>query len=184
MQNHNSEPNPELLEQHYQYQKAKRRREGLRFAAVILAVVGVTSGTWLGYEYFTHAQFAMQIPSAIRDDVDFPIYLPERASYLADGHSFTYSNGILLFQAGAPTAPLTIAEQSKATNFDLSKFSTAQGLTDTRQLIIGTDAVLFGQLHGLNIAIVDTGQTIVTITTAATQSSTTIEPAVRSLQKL
>ncbi len=184
MQNSNTQPNPELFEQHYQYQKARRYRGLLKFAAIVLIGFAIASAMALGYICYSRLQLSSQIPQTLRDNIDFPVYLPGQSKFRSEEPSFKYSNGILLFLAGSKDDPLTVSEQKVPADFDLSKFSTGEGLTETTELTVHGHRVLLGKVHGLNIAIIDTGQTIVTITSAAAQPSATIESIVRSLQKI
>jgi hypothetical protein len=179
-----NEPTPELLEQFYQYQKAKRHRGWRISGTVLFGLLLVAFASWQTIGYYQRRQLSNQIPVAIRQDVDFPVYLPTSSEFRPDPQSFDYSSGVLLFQAKLVGTQLTIAEQKKTPEFDLSKFSTAQGLTDTKQLSIDGSSALLGKVRGHNIAIVDTGKTIVTITSTSTQPTETLELIVRSLQKV
>jgi len=184
MDKRNIEPNSELFEQHYQYQKARRYRGRLKFAAIALIGFAIASAMALGYIYYARFELSRQIPMAIRDNIDFPVYLPGQSKFQSDENSFKYSNGILLFLAGSKDNPLTVSEQKMPADFDLSKFSTGEGLTETTELTVHGHNALIGKLHGLNIAIMATDQTMVTVTSAAAQPSATIESIVRSLQKI
>lgn len=165
-------------------QDGKRRRTWIKLAAGLSILAVAISVVWLGIIYFSHVQLSRQVPITIRQNIDFPVYLPALSDFPPDQQSFNYSNGVLFFQAGSKNAQVTFAEQRKTTDFDLGKFSTAQGLTGMKQLTINNNSVLLGKVHELNIGIIDTGETIVTITSVSNQPSSSIESIVRSLQQV
>jgi len=180
----NIEPNTDLFEHHSRSQEGNRRRGWTKLAASLVIVAVAISVAWIGNRYFSHLQLSRQVPTAIRQNIDFPVYLPAESKFQPDKQSFSYSQGVLFFQAGSNSTQVTFAEQRKTTDFDLAKFSTAQGLTGMKQLTINNNAVLLGKVHGLNIGIIDTGETIVTITSASNQPSSSIESIVRSIQQV
>ncbi len=174
----------ELLEELNRLQKAQKKRRWRRITLLLLVLVLLASGGWYGVGYYQHRQLTNQFPASIRQSVKFPVYLPSQPQFQPDKQSFNYSNGILQYQAGSSDARVTITQQKKPADFDLSKFSTGEGLTNKNELTINGNKVLLGTVRGFSIAIMDTGQTIVTITSTSAQSSATIESVVRSLQKV
>ena len=69
-------PNPELLEQLYQYQKAQRQKAWRKFSFALLIIVVTAFATMQGYGYYRHRKLVNQIPASIRQDIGFPVYLP------------------------------------------------------------------------------------------------------------
>lgn len=181
------EPNKDvpkaLLHEKKLQNSLKKTKFWRRAAIILLATLTVGLAGWQGYKVYQRRQFVNQIPQSIRERVDFPIYLPASPKFVPDKQSFSYSGGVLLFVAGND-ARLTFAEQQKPASFDLSKFSAGVGLEGPKQLTVKEYTVLLGNLKGMSIAVVDTGQTIVTITGGTSEPYGSMEAVIQSLRKI
>ena len=178
-----SDVNAELLIKFSQVQKT-RQRHNRRIALVILLVVATLAASgWQATKYYQRQKILNQIPSQVHAQADFPIYLPSMHKTGLNLSSFDYSNGVLFFAANTQDYSLNFTEQKQPLSFELSKFSTDEGLTQTKEITINNHRTLLGKVLGRSIAIVDTGQTVVTITSKSYVTIETIEAVVRSLQK-
>lgn len=174
----------ELLDHIYQYQKSKRQQIWRKTIIIFALLTILSAASWQGYIYSKHQHLVGMVPQSIRQNINFPIYLPTQSNSSPNQQSFNYSSGVLIFTAGSNDMQLTIMQQQRSADFELGKFSVGEGLTEIKELTINGNKVLQGKLNGHSIGIVDTGQSIVTMTSIATVSSETMAAIIKSLQKI
>jgi len=174
-------PDPELLEQLYQYQKAKRHRAWQRSGIILFGLLLVVFAAWQGYGYYQHRQLVSQIPASARTGLDFPVYLPSD-KYLTDSKSFTNSNDILNFKVSGAGNEFMFAEQAQPAEFELSHYTNGVGISEPKEITTSYGKALLGKVLSRNILIVSTQKTLVTVTSSADIGS--LESLAYSLSKI
>jgi hypothetical protein len=172
----------DLLEKLDRYQSAKKRKARKSAALALIILTFLAATVWSGYSWIQHRQLTARVPANIREEAGFPIYMPSENKIRPEPKTFDYSNGVILFTAVAGNTRFTISEQQKPAEFDLSKFSTAQGLSNAKEVTLKSGQALIGTVHGLSIGIIDTGKTIITIT--CPDSNADMESVLKSFEKI
>ena len=149
---------------------------------IMLGILVTGSLILFGYKQYEHSKLSKTIPISIRQNVDFPIFVPVSSNTKVDNQTFDYSNGILQFTVQNSDEQLRFSQQKKTPEFDISKFAGGIQITGVKQLALANGQLVIGSIQGRTIAIMDTGKTIITLT--GTQSSSSAELVMRSLQKL
>lgn len=161
-----------------QKNKASKTKVFVVIGLIIVLLLSVLG--WFGYGYFASQQLVKSVPSNIRSDVSFAIYMPTLDTLKPIDGSFTYSAGILQFNAGQSSI-VNISQQEKTKGFDLAKFGTSENLIGSQQLQLPYGNAITGEIAGRNIAIIETEETIITITSDTDQ---VIKTVLDSLKKI
>lgn len=178
----------ESVEPTNEVENAQKPREKSRIAAQIgltifgLVILGVAA--WFGYSYYQKQQFVGQVPSTIRQNVNFPIYLPRSDEVAVNRESISYSSGIFQYTASVKNVPVVVTEQPKTSGFDINKFATSQTLSGAQQSNIAIGALLSATLSERPLHIIDTDETIITITSTQQGAAAMLLPVSNSLTKL
>lgn len=176
-----SAPNPELLEQLYRFQKAKRQRWWRQFGVVLLIVGVVVFAAWQGYGYYQHRQLVSQIPAGALSGLDFPVYVPG-SDYQTDIQSYVKSNDVLSFKATAAGNEFMFSEQAQPADFELSHYTNGIGISEPREITTSHGKALLGKVLSRNVLIVSTQNTLITVTSSADMGS--LESLAHNLSKI
>ncbi len=139
---------------------------------------------WQGSAAYTHWQLTQLIPSSVQQRVSFPIFLPEAAKTTIKQSSFSYTNNVLQFEITINGTLVTVAEQAKTSDFNLSNFTKSDGITDVKTITVSNGNALFGTVGPLKVGILETEKTIVTLSTTGAITTDELETVTRSLQQL
>ena len=165
-----------------QAEAKKPRRRLVAVVIIFISILILSVGGWLTKGYYQHQQIVKQVPEYVRQSVNFGLYVPKKSVAKVNVRSFDYSLGVLQFSADYSGIQLRFAEQKKTQEFDINKFAGGIQITGVRQLTIPQGQVVIGSIQGQEIAIMDTGNTIITLT--GNQSQSSAETVLRTLQKL
>jgi len=165
-----------------QVEAQKPRRRIIVVIIIVITVLILGAGGWIAKGYYQHQQVVKQVPEDVLTSVDFGLFLPKKSVANINAESFDYSLGVVQFTANYSGAQLQFAEQKKTPEFDISKFAGGIQISGVRQLTIPQGQVVIGSIQDKEIAIMDTGGTIITLT--GSKSSNSAELVMRSLQKL
>lgn len=155
----------------------KSHKKMLIFTAVCVALTA--SAGFVGLKYYQKQQFTSQVPQAILQSANFPIYTPKSND---DAPAYTYSDGILSGTIKIGQSKITLTEQVRPADFELSKFISYDQLVGGRQLKINGNQALLGKVRQMNIAVMDTGKTIITL--ISPDQNVDLEQGLRSLIKI
>lgn len=132
----------------------------------------VGTGGWFIAQHLAKQQFADRLPATIRQEVDFPVYLPKTSDTIVGDP--TYSSGTLLLTVTSAGNRYVVSEQAQDNNFDLNKFKTGEGLAQADDFALPIGKAIGGELLGRQIVIVAANKSIITITASGNISTDAI----------
>jgi|GEM_PF-2211125 len=176
----------ELLEQFYQYQKAKRYRAWRRSGIVLFGLLLIAFVSWQSYAYYQHQQPTSQIPKSIRQNATFPLYAPDEASYKIIKGTASYDNDILMYQTSSVGSSdlYTVTEQLKPIGFDISQYKTNQGLTNVNELTLPSGKAISGKVLNKSVLILVADKTLISVVPASATNTQLPEELARSLVQI
>ena len=140
--------------------------------AGLCCLLAVGFGGWFVAQRQASRQFADRLPAAIRQEMDFPVYLPKTSDTIVGDP--TYSSGTLLLTVTSAGASYVVSEQAQDNNFDLNKFKTGEGLAQADDFALPIGKAIGGELQGRQIVIIAAGKSIITITASGNISTDVI----------
>lgn len=164
-----------------------KKHRKLVWLVCIAAIVLLTSLAVLGKSIYSTQQLKKQIPASVQTKVTFALYIAPASKLKTDKSSFNYTNDVLQFLGTIKNGDqVSISQQKKpiGTDFDLGKFLTSEGLSGGRQFSVNAGSSLIGNLRGRAICIIDTGKTIITITSTTNANTIHVEELAKLLTKL
>ena len=150
--------------------------------SLFLILLGVV--TWFGFENYKVKNILTTIPYSIRQQVKYPILMPDNASKSIDRKTFAYANDIFQYVIIADDVSLTIFQQSKPKSFDLTGYSKSDNLSGAIIKPTSFGNLLIGKVSNYKVAILETEETIVTISTTEEVSNDKLLAIVNSLIQL
>ncbi len=135
--------------------------------------------SFLGLQYFQKQKIVSQVPLSIRESVSYPIYIPRSNIYSS---TYISSAGIFSGKIKVGQSQITLTEQQRPAEFELAKFISYDQLVGGRQLVINGNQALTGRVRLMNIAVMDTGKTIITL--ISSDQTADLELGLRSLVKI
>ncbi len=124
----------------------------------MLSVLGV----WLGNSYYLQQQLVSKVPETVRNEVDFPIYIPASENLYPDEGSFTFTDGVLIFKAGGEKE-LIFSEQKRSAKLSLAGIEASRQLVQVQKIQTKLGQGLIGASHGKRILILETSETLISI---------------------
>ena len=164
-----------------QSQPKNHKRLLIGALSIIFITLLAVAGLW-SWHYIQTKKIKDQIPISIQNTVNFSIYIPAKKDYSVLANSFIYDNDILQFKIKNDDEAIQFSQQIKSGDFDLSKFASGIGISNAEQSTVNAGKILYGKVGNFTIAIIDTKETIITIT--STQPNTDLKPVTQTLKRI